>query len=182
MDREGTMHEPERAAGSEENETSTARWPLILMLGVCAPLLAAGIAINAMSRVEPGAPLTITPDQVAEAQVVEIRDHQDRAVLTGEFRARVDMVGNMEKDAALLDRNGQKVIGEVELEAPARDRRDRRPELEVDIIGLPPRETFTVVIDNRVVARFTTDDRGSIDRELMEGEEPLAIGTDGQPD
>jgi hypothetical protein len=176
------MDESKRAAGSEEHETSTVRWPLILMLGVCTPMLAAGMALNAMSGVKPAAPLTITSDQVAEAQIVEIRDHQDKAVLTGEFRTRVDMLGNIEKDAALLDRNGQKVIGEVELEAPARGRRGRGPELEVDVIGLPARETFTVVIDNRVVARFTTDDRGSIDRELIEGEAPLAIGADGQPD
>jgi hypothetical protein len=62
------------------------------------------------------------------------------------------------------------VIGEVELEVPAASRRDRRPELEVDIIGLPARQVFTVHIDDRAVASFTTDDRGSIDMELQEGE------------
>ena len=40
----------------------------------------------------------------------------------------------------------------------------------LDIVGLTPRENFTLVIDDREVARFATDDRGSIDRELQEGE------------
>ena len=69
----------------------------------------------------------------------------------------------------LLD-YGSKVIGEVELDIPPPDRADRRPELELDIIGLQPRQNFTLVIDDREVARFATDDRGSIDRELQEGE------------
>ena len=55
---------------------------------------------------------------------------------------------------------------------PAPGRADRRPELEVDIIGLPPRETFSIVIDDRIVGTFTTDDRGSVDMEVQEGEIP----------
>jgi hypothetical protein len=55
---------------------------------------------------------------------------------------------------------------------PPPSRADRRPELEVDIIGLPARQVFTVHIDDRPVASFTTDDRGSIDMELQEGEKP----------
>jgi hypothetical protein len=39
-------------------------------------------------------------------------------------------------------------------------------------MGLPPRETFTVVIDDRNVGTFRTDDRGSFDMELQEGEIP----------
>ena len=90
----------------------------------------------------------------------------------GEFRSRVDRLGNTEKDAGLTDQRGRTVIGEVELEIPAPDRHDRRVELEVDVIGLPARETFDVVIDDRTVGTFTTDDRGSVDMELQEGEVP----------
>ena len=93
-----------------------------------------------------------------------------RAVLLGEFRAHTDSLGNTEFDAALYDRRGSKVIGEVELDIPPSGRAERRPELELDIIDLTPRENFTLVIDDREVARFATDDRGSIDRELQEGE------------
>jgi hypothetical protein len=88
----------------------------------------------------------------------------------GEFRSSVDPLGNTEKDAALIDRRGRAVIGEVELEIPAPGRDDRRVELEVDVIGLPGRQSFAVVIDDRTVGTFTTDDRGSIDMELQEGE------------
>ena len=55
---------------------------------------------------------------------------------------------------------------------PAADRTNRRVELEVDILGLSPRSAFVVVIDDRVVGSFTTDDRGSVDMELQEGERP----------
>jgi hypothetical protein len=94
-------------------------------------------------------------------------------VLSGEFRTRVDQLGNTEKDAALTDRRGRAVIGEVEIEIPAAAQREhRRPELEVDILGLPAREAFTIAIDDRIVGAFTTDDRGSVDMELQEGEVP----------
>ena len=64
---------------------------------------------------------------------MEIRDHRGLPVLSGEFRSRVDMLGNIEKDAALKNRDGRTVIGEVELEIPEPTRENRRPELEVDI-------------------------------------------------
>ena len=60
----------------------------------------------------------------------------------------------------------------MELEIPAPLREHRRPELEVDIIGLPARETLFIVVDDRIVGTFTTDDRGSVDMELQEGEIP----------
>lgn len=48
---------------------------------------------------------------------------------------RVRRLGNTEKDAALSDRLGSRVIGEIEVEVPAPNRTGRRPELEVDILG-----------------------------------------------
>ena len=141
-----------------------------MLLLVCVPLLISGIALSSKAR--PGAEV-ITSDalsRVKEASIVEVRDPDGRAVLLGEFRAHTDSLGNTEFDAALYDRQGSKVIGEVELDVPPSTRAERRPELELDIIGLPPRQNFTLVIDDREVARFSTDDRGSIDRELQEGE------------
>ena len=116
---------------------------------------------------------------VSEAHIVEIRNQRGEAIVSGEFRSRVDPLGNTEKDAALIDRRGRRVIGEVELEIPPPSRQDRRVELEVDIIGLPGRETFAVVIDDRTVGTFTTDDRGSIDMELQEGKIPSPVPTTG---
>ena len=113
---------------------------------------------------------------ISNAEMVEVRDSNNVAVLSGEFRVRRDSLGNREFDAALRDSRGQKVMGEVELEIPAPGRENRRPELEVDIISLPPRQAFTVVIDDRVVGTFVTDDRGSVDMELQEGEMSSPFG------
>lgn len=147
----------------DNNERQAVVW----LFAICGVLIATGLAVGIDTRPQ------VTPVQfgdVTEANVVEIRDHHGAAVLTGEFRSRTDAVGNTEKDAALRDASDHRVIGEVEIEIPAEGRPDRRLELEVDIIELTPRATFTVVIDDREVGRFTTDDRGSIDVELQEGE------------
>jgi hypothetical protein len=150
---------------------STERRMLALLLLFCAcfMLIAGGIAMTTDTGPNAVAPVLALGD-VSDAAIVEIRDHRGAAVLSGEFRSRVDMLGNTEKDAALTDRRGQPVIGEVEIEIPAKTREHRRSELEVDIIGLPPRQTFTVAIDDRTVGTFRTDDRGSVDMELQEGE------------
>jgi hypothetical protein len=151
------------------DEQRTQRIRLLLLL-VCVPLLLSGIALS--SKAQPGAEVVTSEalNRVKEASIVEVRGSDGRAVLLGEFRAHTDSLGNTEFDAALYDSRGAKVIGEVELDIPPADREDRRPELELDIIGLTPRENFTLVIDDHEVARFATDDRGSIDRELQEGE------------
>jgi hypothetical protein len=146
---------------------------IVVIGALCALLMAVGLAAT-MLLPEMVPPKSVNLADVTNATLVEIRDHRGVAVLTGEFRQRVDMLGNVERDAALVDQQGNRVIGEVELETPAPDRTDRRPELEVDIIGLAPRAVFTVAIDDRQVGSFTTDDRGSVDMELQEGEDPAA--------
>jgi hypothetical protein len=115
-------------------------------------------------------PSAMSLGDVSEAHIVEIRDRHGSTVLSGEFRSRIDVLGNTEKDAALMDRRGRSVIGEVEIEIPAPTREHRRAELEVDVMGLPAREMFTVVVDDRIIGAFTTDDRGSFDMEIQEGE------------
>lgn len=150
------------------DDLSKERRVLAFLCTVCALLIVAGIIVTIQSGESTPQPLAL--GDVSDAEIVEIRDHRNVTVLSGEFRSRVDALGNTEKDAALTDRRGQTVIGEVELEIPAPAREGRRPELEVDVMGLPPGQTFTVVIDDRRVATFVTDDRGSIDKELQEGE------------
>ncbi len=142
-----------------------------LLATTYALLIAGGIAIPVLTNANAN-PATLVLGDVSEAQIVEIRDAGGRPILSGEFRSTVDAVGNTEKDAALTDGRGRAVIGEVELEIPAPSRENRRTELEVDIMGLPPRGIFTVVIDDRVVSTFAADDRGSVDMELQEGEPP----------
>jgi hypothetical protein len=136
---------------------------------LCGAVMAVGLAISAWTEaraaVEP-----VMLRHLSEAHIVEIRDARGQGVLSGEFRSRTDTMGNVEKDAALADARGNQVIGEIELEFPHQGRADRRPELEVDVIGLPRNQRFTIVVDNQPVGVFTTDDRGSADLEIQEGE------------
>jgi hypothetical protein len=152
-------------------ERSAERRLLGLLAALCGLVMIGGITMASLTG-ENAIPPPIALGDVSEAHIVEIRNQRGETVLSGEFRSRVDMLGNTEKDAALTDRHGRTVIGEVELEIPSPTRENRRAELEVDIMGLPARETFAVVIDDRIVGTFTTDDRGGVDMELQEGEIP----------
>jgi hypothetical protein len=105
---------------------------MALLAIICGPLMISGLAMPTVTG-ETAAPTVIAMGDVSEAQIVEIRDLRGQTILSGEFRSRVDMLGNTEKDAALTDRRGRTVVGEVELEIPAPLRENWRPELEVDI-------------------------------------------------
>lgn len=155
------------------NRLTTEQKGAAVLVVACSLLMAAGIATRTDNTSTALPPIVL--GNIAQAEMVEIRDQSNVAVLSGEFRSSVDLLGNTEKDAALIDRRGRRVIGEVELEIPAKSRTDRRPELEVDILGLQPRQTFTVVVDDRVVGSFVTDDRGSVDMQLQEGEMPPSV-------
>ena len=104
---------------------------------------------------------------LSDATFAEIRTAGGTVVMSGELRNRVDSLGSVEKDAALLGGKGEQVIGEIEIEIPRPDAVDQRQELEVDIISLRPHSTYHVIINDRAVAAFTTDDRGSIDVEFQ---------------
>ena len=155
----------------ELTDTNGHRKAGLVLLAICLPLIATG-GIWAASRAGEPNLKPVALGDASSSHLVEIHDESGKSVLYGEFRSRVDRLGNTEKDAALFDRRGRNVIGEVEIEVPAPGRQDRRPELEIDIIGLPPRQTFSIVIDDRVVGQFITDDRGSVDMEVQEGEVP----------
>jgi hypothetical protein len=159
------------SASYDTSDRRGERRVLGLIATGCGLLIAGGLALS-HGPAGDGVPTAVSLGDVSEAHIVEIRDVAGQTVLTGEFRSRVDVLGNIDKDAALTDRTGRTVIGEVELEIPAATRVNRRPELEVDIMGLAARATFVVVIDDGAVGRFTTDDRGSVDMELQEGEIP----------
>ena len=140
-----------------------------VLVAFLVPTLTIAIAAQVAVGTRPSAEAVALSDLTA-AQIVEIRDPRGAVVLSGEFRSRVDRLGNTEKDAELTNQRGAAVIGEVELEFPASGRDHRRPELEVDVIHLQPRVQYSVVIDDRIVGAFVTDDRGSADFELQEGE------------
>lgn len=158
-------------------DTRTERRLTVVLVACLSAMVACGAAVNLWAA--PKTAEVITLADLSDATLVEIRDDSGTIVLSGEFRSRVDALGNTEKDADLGNRQGDSVIGEVELEIPAPGRDHRRPEIEVDIIRLAPRTRYTVVIDDRAVGTFMTDDRGSVDFELQEGE--LAPGASGNP-
>lgn len=157
-----------------QTDGPTQRRLLTLFALACVMLIAFGMAVTHVTDAHTE-PQPVTLGDVRDAQLVEIRDQRGRVVLAGEFRSRRDALGNIEKDAALTAPRGDRVIGEIEVEIPAAGREHRQPELEVDVLGLAPRETFSVAIDDRVVGTFTTDDRGSVDMEIQEGETPPRI-------
>jgi hypothetical protein len=162
--REGDMAERLRPTGTVDERT------LLAVIAVLCGLLVTGGVIVPYLVGARSSPPAVTLGDVSDAHIVEIRDVRGATLLSGEFRSRVDALGNVEKDAALSDPKGRRIIGEVELEIPAAGRPNRRAELEVDVMGLPASATFQVVIDDRVVGSFKTDDRGSFDMELQEGE------------
>ncbi|MGE0703152.1 MAG: hypothetical protein AB7F99_07235 [Vicinamibacterales bacterium] len=100
------------------------------------------------------------------ASFVEIRTMDGDVAMSGELRNRFDAVGDTEKDAALHGQHSEQVVGEVEIEIPRPGSPNAKQELEVDVISLEPRTSYQVFVDDRAVATFTTDDRGSIDIEL----------------
>lgn len=125
------------------------------------------VLIGAAAAARFGMPATnqSTWVDLSNASLVEIRDARGTPVLTGEFRSRTDALGNIEKDAALSDREGRNVVGEVEIEVPGPQAMTTTQELELDIIRIAPQGSFAVFIDDVEVATFMTDDRGSVDVE-----------------
>lgn len=140
------------------------RIPLALV-GLLAMFLVLGLA--AASRFG-----TVTPKDtdslpdLSSAQLVEVRDASGRTVLSGEFRERADPLGNVERDAALVERGGRHVIGEIEIGIPGPTALTSGQELDIDIIELQPNVKHSIFIDDREVAALMADDRGSIDVKL----------------
>jgi hypothetical protein len=145
-----------------------SRRPFWSLLGVSAVPLAIGMLLGEA----PGETASAGLGDLREAHIVEVRDASGQVALSGELRSRTNRTGAEEKDAALIAPDGRSVVGEIEIEIPRPDALNPQQELEVDIIHLVPRSAFTVVIDDRPVLSFQTDDRGSVDIEV---EEPLRV-------
>jgi hypothetical protein len=146
-----------------DSHVSYDRMPpaLAIVLG----LFAVGGIVAARWSPPPSNPSAARAD-LSRAELVEVRDATGRPVLSGEFRERTDAQGNPKRDAALNDRRGRRVIGEIEIVLPGPQSMTNAPVLEVDVIELDANAKYSVYIDDREVASFTADDRGSIDTEL----------------
>ncbi len=140
------------------------RIPLALV-GLLATFLAVGMAASRLGSVAPAGARGWP--ELSGAQLVEVRDSSGRTVLSGEFRERVDAFGNTERDAALVERGGRHVIGEIEIGIPGPAAMMSGQELDIDIIELTPNAKHSIFIDDREVATLIADDRGSIDVKLQ---------------
>jgi hypothetical protein len=109
------------------NMPQARRTAIELIVFSCA-VIGAGIVLNAVAPDRRPHAITGLGD-LSAAHIVEIRDSGGSVVLSGEFRSRVDALGNTEKDAELTDQQGRTVIGEVEIElpGPGLHHRHRRP-------------------------------------------------------
>lgn len=137
---------------------------LAAIAGLAVPFIVMGALLRPLaSSVGP----QIEAIDFSGAHLVEVRTLDGAVVMSGELRERVDSLGNVEKDAALLGTDADDVIGEVEIEVPRDDAPDQRQELEIDIISLEPSTTYRVYVNDRPVASFITDDRGSVDVEFV---------------
>src|SRR4030095_14809625 len=85
---------------SNAGDRSRERRLLGLLTVICGLLITGGLAMPILSK-ESAFASAIALGDVSEAHIVEIRDHRDQTVLSGEFRSRGDILGNTEKDAAL---------------------------------------------------------------------------------
>jgi hypothetical protein len=140
------------------------RIPLALVV-MLAAFLAIGLAVARFGPARDDAADRL-PD-LTHAQLVEVRDASGRTILSGEFRERADTMGNTERDAALVERGGRHVIGKIEIGIPGPNAMTPAQELEIDIMELQPNTKHSIFIDDREVATFTTDDRGSIDMKIQ---------------
>ena len=145
---------------------------LVVLLIAC---VAAGLVATSVLPHHGGPQRSRLPD-LSSAHLVEIRDASGRTVLTGEFRDRTDSGGNVHKDAALVDRRGRRVIGEVEVDLPGPQAMHQPQKLDIDIIGIGPGAKFSLFIDDHEVTTFITDDRGHVDAQITNDEPPPSIG------
>jgi hypothetical protein len=151
-----------------DSATGEGNYPAAKVLGaiMCLALICLASTL-AMPRAAASA--LLHSGDFSEATFVEVRTRDGSVVMSGELRSHVDSLGNVEKDAALLGRQQERVVGEIEIDIPRKDADDQRQELEIDVISLEPRTVYEVFVNDEHAATFTTDDRGSVDVELLSG-------------
>lgn len=95
-----------------------------------------------------------------KAVLAEVRNAQDQVVLSGKFVVSEEDDDDEERKATLsatgVDADAS---GEAEVEV-SNSGSNRRQEVEFSVTNLQPGGVFTFVIDGRVVATVTADDRG----------------------
>jgi hypothetical protein len=112
-------------------DSSSERRMTVTLYSIFLPMVVAGLIVHASVEPPAAAAISATLSEVADGHLVEIRDAGGAVVLSGEFRSRVDSLGNTEKDAELTDQQGRTVAGRRDVAGPNR------------IIRLGPIDYFT---------------------------------------
>ncbi len=104
---------------------------------------------------------------VSGVAAVEVKDAAGRVVLQGAFgAAEADDDGDVERKATLAAKDGSSASGEAEVETGKAGSGAAKQEVEVSVEKLAPSATYTIHLDGRQAASFTTDDKGKAEVEL----------------
>jgi hypothetical protein len=131
--------------------------------------LAASIGLSAYMVVQLNAQAAVpTPNDVRNATTVEVRDAQNRVVLSGQFAAAAaddGDKGNVERVAAMT-RTGADTDAAGEAEIEFQQQGATVQEVEFDGENLDSNARFTLLIDGQEVATATSDADGDVEIEV----------------
>jgi hypothetical protein len=104
---------------------------------------------------------------VSAATAMEVRDSAGKVILQGTLAGTADADGKIERKAQLAAKDGSPATGEAEIEI-VRSKATGAMEVEVDldVDRLAASTAYTLHIDGRQAASFTTDAKGSAEIEL----------------
>ncbi len=129
-----------------------------------------GCAVVAAVRNEGGElkqPLPQSLDDLASIKQIEIRDAGSQVVLGGSFTTTTGPNRNVEGEAALAPTGADAdAAGKAEFEVSTKRGGRVEKELEVEVRNIAPGASFSVFIDGRQAAAFTTNPRGAAELEL----------------
>jgi hypothetical protein len=140
---------------------STTRYSGIFVVAIA--LAAGGSAVAATSQ---DRTLPASVGNLGDAKLVEVRDANGQALLTGTLVTSKNTPGKMERSADLTSPTGQNAKGEVEVEIERKDGVVTRDRVDLDLERLPVMATCTLFIDGQLVASFVTTKAGKAEFEL----------------
>jgi hypothetical protein len=140
-------------------------------------IILSAVAIGATSILAVGAARlvgeeakTVLPAEftdVSGISSVEVRDASGRVILQGTLGAPADDDdGEVERKATLAAKDGSSASGEAEVEFGKSGSVAATQEVEVSVEKLAVSTIYTVHLDGRQAASFTTDDNGKAEVEL----------------
>jgi hypothetical protein len=142
--------------------------PLIGMLLLCGYAAFAVIRSgNKVQKVKQYMPSSLS--DLAAVKLVEIKDATGQLILSGNFIAENKQGGDIEGQA-LLTGTGVNAMakGEAEFEVSRNKHGGTEEELEVSVRKLTPSTSFSLFIDGRQVATFSTNLRGAAELEMKD--------------